>query len=67
MWCGRPTPSDGGGVLPGGFADEVEVHRSHLGMIERDKVAVTLVTVEKLAKGLDMSMTELAAQTESEH
>lgn len=36
-------------------------------MIERDKVAVTLVTVEKVAKGLDMSMTELAAQTESEH
>ncbi len=50
-----------------GFADEVGVHRSYMGMIERGKVAVTLVTAEKLAKGLGMTITELVAQSEEEH
>lgn len=38
-----------------------------MGLIERGKVAVTLVTMEKLAKGLGLSMSELLSEAESEH
>lgn len=50
-----------------GFADKVAVHRSYMGMIERGKVAVTLITIEKLAKGLGLSISALLAQAEREH
>ena len=50
-----------------GFADQIGVHRSYMGLIERGKVAVTLVTIERLAKGLNMSTSALLAQAEREH
>ncbi|CAN5515756.1 hypothetical protein BH09GEM1_BH09GEM1_42550 [soil metagenome] len=50
-----------------GFADEIGVHRSYMGMIERGKVAVTLVTMHKLARGLNMTMSDLLSQAEREH
>jgi transcriptional regulator with XRE-family HTH domain len=37
------------------FADVCEIHRSHMGEIERGEVDVALSTLAKLAKGLDLS------------
>jgi len=37
------------------FADNCEIHRSHMGEIERGEVDVALTTLAKIAKGLDMS------------
>ena len=37
------------------FADNCEIHRSHMGEIERGEVDVALSTLAKIAKGLEMS------------
>lgn len=37
------------------FADNCEIHRSHMGEIERGEVDVTLTTIAKIAKGLGMN------------
>lgn len=37
------------------FADNCEIHRSHMGEIERGEVDVSLTTLAKIAKGLEMS------------
>ena len=37
------------------FADNCEIHRSHMGEIERGEVDVALTTLAKIAKGLGMS------------
>jgi len=37
------------------FADVCEIHRSHMGEIERGEVDVALSTLAKIAKGLEMS------------
>jgi XRE family transcriptional regulator, regulator of sulfur utilization len=37
------------------FADLCEIHRSHMGEIERGEVDVALSTLAKLAKGLDVT------------
>jgi len=37
------------------FADNCEIHRSHMGEIERGEVDVTLSTLAKIAKGLGMT------------
>jgi len=37
------------------FADNCEIHRSHMGEIERGEVDVTLTTLAKIAKGLQMT------------
>ena len=41
------------------FADKVGVHRTYIGMIERAEKNVTLITIEKIAKTLGMSVNEL--------
>lgn len=41
------------------FADKVGVHRTYIGMIERAEKNVTLVTIEKIAKTLGISVNEL--------
>jgi len=37
------------------FADVCEIHRSHMGEIERGEVDPALSTLAKIAKGLEMS------------
>lgn len=38
------------------YADICEIHRSHMGEIERGEVDVAISTLAKLAKGLDMTV-----------
>ena len=37
------------------FADICEIHRSHMGEIERGEVDMAVSTLAKIAKGLDVS------------
>lgn len=41
------------------YADICEIHRSHMGEIERGEVDVAISTLEKLAKGLDITVSAL--------
>ncbi|MBM3703362.1 MAG: helix-turn-helix transcriptional regulator [Actinobacteria bacterium] len=41
------------------FADKAGVHRTYIGMIERAEKNVTLITIEKIAATLGMSISEL--------
>ena len=41
------------------FAHKVGVHRTYIGMIERAEKNVTLITIEKIAKTLGISINEL--------
>jgi transcriptional regulator with XRE-family HTH domain len=42
-----------------GFAAKIKVHRTFMGTIERGKTNVSLETLERLARGLSMSVWEL--------
>jgi transcriptional regulator with XRE-family HTH domain len=48
------------------FADEVAVHRTTMGRLERGDFNVTLETLERLARGLKMSVSSLLAEAEGE-
>jgi len=39
-----------------GYADICEIHRSHMGEIERGEVDIAISTLARLAKGLDMTV-----------
>jgi transcriptional regulator with XRE-family HTH domain len=41
------------------FADICEIHRSHMGEIERGEVDVAISTLAKLAKGLDITVSTM--------
>ncbi|MDO9260393.1 MAG: helix-turn-helix transcriptional regulator [Flavobacteriaceae bacterium] len=41
------------------LAHIVNVHRTYIGMIERSEKNITLLNIEKIAKGLNMSVHEL--------
>jgi len=41
------------------FADICEIHRSHMGEIERGEVDVSISTLDKIGKGLDMTVSNL--------
>lgn len=41
------------------FADRCGINRSHMGEVERGQVKATLGTLKKIAKGLDMTLSEL--------
>ncbi|HEV3041486.1 MAG TPA: helix-turn-helix transcriptional regulator [Candidatus Angelobacter sp.] len=41
------------------FADICEIHRSHMGEIERGEVDVAISTLAKLAKGLDITVSAI--------
>ena len=41
------------------FADKVGIHRTYIGMIERAEKNVTLLTIEKIAATLGISISEL--------
>ncbi len=46
------------------FAFRVGVHRTYMGDIERGEKNVTLVTADKLAKGLGLTLAELLSELE---
>ena len=41
------------------LAEEAGLHRTYIGMIEREEKNVTLVNIEKIAKALKISIPEL--------
>jgi transcriptional regulator with XRE-family HTH domain len=41
------------------FADICEIHRSHMGEIERGEVDAAISTLAKLAKGLDITVSAM--------
>lgn len=41
------------------LADRCGVHRTYIGSIERGEKSPTLTTIEKIAKGLNVSISEL--------
>lgn len=47
-----------------GFALRVGLHRTYMGDIERGEKNVTLVTAEKLARGLGLTLAGLLAELE---
>jgi transcriptional regulator with XRE-family HTH domain len=46
------------------FAFRVGLHRTYVGDIERGEKNVTLVTADKLAKGLDLTLSGLLSELE---
>jgi transcriptional regulator with XRE-family HTH domain len=42
-----------------GFAAKIKVHRTFMGTVERGKTNVSLETLERIARGLEMSVWEL--------
>ena len=47
------------------FADRCGLHRTYIGAIERGEKTVTIDTAAKLAKALDLSLSQLFAHLES--
>lgn len=43
------------------LADQAELHRTYIGMIERGEKNLTLVNISKIAKALKISVSELFA------
>lgn len=41
------------------FADQIGVHRTYYGAVERGKQNLTLKSIEKIANGLDISVSAL--------
>ncbi|OGG59291.1 transcriptional regulator [Candidatus Kaiserbacteria bacterium RIFCSPHIGHO2_02_FULL_50_50] len=41
------------------FAHKIGVHRTYIGMIERAEKNITIGNLEKIAKGLDISLSKL--------
>jgi len=48
------------------FAAAAGVHRTYMGLVERGRVAPTIVVIEKIATALGMAPSELLAETERE-
>jgi transcriptional regulator with XRE-family HTH domain len=48
------------------FAAAADVHRTYMGLIERGRVAVTVVTLEKIAAALRIPVSALLAEAERE-
>ena len=47
-----------------GFADHVGVHRTYMGLVERGRNFVTILTAHRIAQGLDMSLSDLIVLVE---
>ena len=47
------------GISQDTFADIVGVHRTYIGMIERAEKNLTLLNIQKIAKALNLSISEL--------
>ena len=49
-----------------GFADAIDLHRTAMGKIERGETSPRLETIELIARGLDLSLSELLAAMEDD-
>lgn len=48
------------------FADLVGIHRTYMGSVERGEKISTLDTIDKLARGLEITMVQLFQELENE-
>ena len=48
------------------FAAAAGVHRTYMGLVERGRVAATIVTLEKISDALGIKPSELLAEAERE-
>jgi transcriptional regulator with XRE-family HTH domain len=48
------------------FAAAAGLHRTYMGLVERGRVAATIVTVQKLADALDLTVSALLQEAERE-
>jgi transcriptional regulator with XRE-family HTH domain len=48
------------------FAAAAGVHRTYMGLVERGRVAATIVTIEKISDALGIKPSELLAEAERE-
>ena len=48
------------------FAAAAGVHRTYMGLVERGRVAATIITLEKIADALGIKPSELLAEAERE-
>jgi transcriptional regulator with XRE-family HTH domain len=47
------------------FADHIGVHRNYMGTVERGETNITLENIERIARGLRISVAELMHEAES--
>ena len=47
-----------------GFADRVGLHRTYIGDIERGERNVSLINIERISRGLDLSLAALMSEVE---
>ena len=48
------------------FAAAAGIHRTYMGLVERGRVAPTIVTIEKISTALGLTASELLAEAERE-
>ncbi len=48
-----------------GFADHVGVHRTYMGLVERGRNTVTILTAAKIAEGLGLTLSTLFCQVDA--
>lgn len=49
-----------------GFADAVGVHRTYMGAVERGEKNITLKNIERIAKALELTASQLLSNAERE-
>lgn len=48
------------------FAAAAGIHRTYMGLVERGRVAATILTLQKIASALGITMSQLLAEAEHE-
>jgi transcriptional regulator with XRE-family HTH domain len=48
------------------FAAAVGIHRTYMGLVERGRVAATIITIQKISDALGIAPSELLAEAERE-
>ncbi|MDB4916110.1 MAG: putative transcriptional regulator [Gemmatimonadetes bacterium] len=49
------------------FAAAAGIHRTYMGLVERGRVAATIITIQKISTALGISPSQLLAEAEHEH
>jgi transcriptional regulator with XRE-family HTH domain len=52
------------GYSQAGFAEAAKIDRAHMGEIERGEVTVTILTAQKIAQALGITMADLFSELE---
>lgn len=55
------------GLSQEGLADKANLHRTYVGSVERGERNISLVNVERLAKALGMSVSELLCEVDAKN